>query len=194
MKNLSSNRVVVISCAAVVAGMVGLSYAAVPLYDMFCRATGYAGTPQRAAGASTHMSERSITIRFDANTDPALNWSFQPDVRSVNVKIGENRLAFFKAANRETESVTGHATFNVVPESAGRYFNKIDCFCFTEQRLAGGATVEMPVSFFVDPAILEDRELRDLDEITLSYTFFRSAVRDAASALDPRGGRTDKRL
>ncbi len=194
MKNLSANKIVVISCAAIVAGMVGLSYAAVPLYDMFCRVTGYAGTPRRAETASTHMSERSITIRFDANTDPALNWSFQPDVRSVKVKIGENLLAFFKAENRDSEPVTGHATFNIVPERAARYFNKVACFCFTEQLLAGGATVEMPVSFFVDPAILEDREMRDLDEITLSYTFFRSAVRDTASALEPRSGRTGKRL
>ncbi len=193
MKIHSANRTAVVTCVAVVSLMVGLSYAAVPLYDLFCRATGYAGTPQRASSAPTDISEQTITIRFDANVDPGLNWSFQPKARTAVVRIGENRLAFYEAHNRDAEPVTGHATFNVVPERAGRYFTKIACFCFTEQRLEAGASVEMPVSYFVDPAILKDREIGDLDEITLSYTFFRSAVRDTAAA-SPRGKQTDSRL
>ena len=194
MKIRAANRNAVAGCVAVVTLMVALAYAAVPLYDLFCRTTGYAGTPQRAAAAPIATSERTITIRFDANVDPGLNWSFQPEARTAIVKIGENRLAFYQAQNREAEAVTGHATFNVVPERAGRYFTKIECFCFTEQRLEAGASVEMPVSFFVDPAILTDREIGNLDEITLSYTFFRSAVRDTASATNRRGKQLDSRL
>src|SRR5687767_795196 len=158
MRMLSRNNAVFGSCFAVVIGMVGLSYAAVPLYDLFCRATGYGGTPQRADAAPSTMSDRVVTVRFDTNTDRALPWSFQPEQRAVQVKIGENRLVFFRAVNNSDKSIVGHATFNVVPDRAGRYFSKIQCFCFTEQRLEAGQSVEMPVSFFIDPAILTDRD------------------------------------
>ena len=172
MRLKSRNNAVFASCFAVVFGMVGLSYAAVPLYDLFCRATGYGGTPQRADAAPQTVSDRVITVRFDTNTDKALPWTFQPEYRSVQVKVGENRLVFFRAVNNSDHPVVGHATFNVVPERAGRYFSKIQCFCFTEQKLDPGQSVEMPVSFFVAPEILTDRDGAHIHEITLSYTFF----------------------
>jgi cytochrome c oxidase assembly protein subunit 11 len=184
---LSRNDTVLLSCVAGVVAMVGLSYAAVPLYYAFCRATGYGGTPSRAdaAPAASQVLGRRITIRFDSNVDPALGWSFQPDTRSMTVKIGENRLAFFRARNEESVPVVGHATFNVTPERAAIYFAKIQCFCFTEQKLEPGQTVEMPVSFFVDPAILDDPDARDVTEITLSYTFYPSVKQAVAPTARP---------
>jgi cytochrome c oxidase assembly protein subunit 11 len=181
---LSRNDKVVLYCAVGVVFMTGLSFAAVPLYDLFCRVTGYDGTPRRAAAApaADKIANRTITVRFDSNVDPALGWSFQPVARSVKVRVGESKLAFFRAKNEEAVPVVGHATFNVAPEKAAIYFAKVQCFCFTEQRLEPGQTVDMPVSFFVDPAILEDRNLDDVSEITLSYTFFPSVKQAAASA------------
>ena len=167
------------SCLAVVVGMVGLSYAAVPLYDLYCRVTGYGGTPQRADAAPTTISDRVITVRFDTNTDAALPWTFQPEKRSVQVKVGENRLVFFQAVNNSDRAIVGHATFNVVPDRAGRYFSKIQCFCFTEQKLDPGQSVEMPVSFFIAPEILSDRDGDSIQEITLSYTFYPAANQKA---------------
>ena len=176
-----------------VVGMVGLSYAAVPLYDLFCRATGYGGTPQRADAAPGAVGERVITVRFDTNVDPALPWSFQPEEREVRVKAGEDRLVFFKAVNNSDGPIVGHATFNVIPDRAGRYFSKVQCFCFTEQRLEAGQSVEMPVLFFVAPEILKDRDSDSIHDITLSYTFYpaanQRAERKTASALSKgRGG------
>ena len=184
---LSRNDRVVLYCAAGVVFMTGLSFAAVPLYDLFCRATGYDGTPQRAtaAPAADKIANRTITIRFDSNVDPKLGWSFQPVARSVKVRVGENKLAFFRAKNEEGIPVVGHASFNVAPEKAAIYFAKIQCFCFVEQKLEPGQTVDMPVSFFVDPAILDDRNLDDVTEITLSYTFYPS-VKQAAAPARPR--------
>ena len=169
---LTRNDAVLAGCFAVVVGMVGASYAAVPLYYMFCRATGYGGTPNRADAAPGATGDRVITVRFDTNVDPALPWSFAPETRSVQVKIGEDRLVFFHAVNRSDIAITGHAAFNVAPDNAARYFTKIQCFCFTEQRLEAGESVDMPVSFFVAPAILGDRADDNLTEITLSYTFY----------------------
>ena len=186
MKLLSRNNAVLVSCLAVVIGMVGLSYAAVPLYDLFCRVTGYGGTPQRAAAAPGAVGDRIINVRFDTNTDRELPWTFQPEQRSVTVKVGENRLVFFRAVNNSDRSIVGHATFNVVPDRAGRYFNKIQCFCFTEQRLDPGQSVDMPVSFFIAPEILTDPDGRGINEITLSYTFYpainQKAVEKATTA------------
>lgn len=191
MKSLSRNNAVFGLCLALVVGMVGLSYAAVPLYDLFCRATGYGGTPQRADAAPTTISDRVVTVRFDTNTDPALPWSFQPEQRAVKVKVGENRLVFFRAVNNSDRSIVGHATFNVVPDRAGRYFSKIQCFCFTEQRLDPGQSVEMPVSFFIAPEILTDRDGDHIHEITLSYTFYpatnQKAVEKTTSAARSKG-------
>lgn len=158
----------------VAAGMVGMSFAAVPLYQIFCQVTGYGGTIQRADQGADHVLDRKITIRFDTTVSPKLKWKFAPVQRTMTVKIGENRLAFFKAVNVSDHTIVGTASFNVTPEAAGSYFNKIQCFCFTEQRLAAGQSADMPVSFFVDPAIVDDPDARDIQEITLSYTFFKT--------------------
>jgi cytochrome c oxidase assembly protein subunit 11 len=157
-----------------VACMTGLAFASVPLYRLFCQVTGYGGVPQRAEQAPGEILDRTIRVRFDANVDPKLPWRFVPVERAVDVKIGETGLAFFKASNSSDKPVTGTAVFNVVPELASRYFTKIECFCFKEQTLAAGASIEMPVTFFVDPKIVEDDDTKNVDEITLSYTFYRN--------------------
>jgi cytochrome c oxidase assembly protein subunit 11 len=162
-------------CVVFVAGMVGMSFAAVPLYRIFCQATGYDGTPRRAEAAPGHTLDRTITVRFDGNIANGLAWSFRPKQREVKVHVGEVVQVAFIAENRGTATATGTATFNVTPETVGAYFNKIACFCFTEQTLAAGQTAEMPVQFFIDPAIADAKELNYVDTVTLSYTFFPSA-------------------
>ncbi|MCL4767967.1 MAG: cytochrome c oxidase assembly protein [Hyphomicrobiaceae bacterium] len=166
------HRRVAVWCAAIAAGMLGLAYAAVPLYSLFCQVTGYAGTTQRAGKPSDTVLDRAVTIRFDANVAPGLGWSFRPVQRTIDVRIGENTLAFYRAENTSGLAITGTATFNVTPEIAGSYFNKLECFCFQEQRLEPGQSIEMPVSFFVDPAIVDDKSAGRLSQITLSYTFY----------------------
>tara|TARA_Y100000739_G_scaffold196032_1_gene177941 strand:- start:871 stop:1464 length:594 start_codon:yes stop_codon:yes gene_type:complete len=155
-------------------GMGVLSYASVPLYKLFCQVTGYGGTTQQVTSPSSQILERKIKIRFDANTKPALDWNFQPVQTSMDISVGQNALAFYQAENTGKDPVVGTATFNVTPEKAGVYFNKIDCFCFVEQLLAPQEAVEMPVSFFIDPDIVNDPNLDDVTTITLSYTFFPS--------------------
>ncbi len=157
---------------AVSAGMLMLAYASVPLYRMFCKVTGYGGTTQEAQTTPKTISNRVITVEFNTDTDPALNWDFRPGERSHKVKIGEQGLTYFVAHNRENHAVSGQAAYNVVPFKAGIYFNKIQCFCFTEQTLEPGQKVNMPVSFFIDPAMLDDPDMDDVKTITLSYTFF----------------------
>lgn len=159
-------------CAGVVVGMLGMAYAAVPLYQLFCQVTGYAGTTQRAVSESDVVLEKTIEIRFDANISNALDWSFKPGQRSVKVKLGEKKQVVYLASNLAGEATYGTATFNVSPPQAGAYFNKLECFCFTEQKLENGESVEMPVIFFVDPEIAKDPLLGHLPTITLSYTFF----------------------
>ena len=175
---LTRNHVVFGSCFAVVVAMVGASYAAVPLYYIFCRATGYGGTPNRASSAPGVILDRTMTIRFDSNVDPQLPWSFYPEQRTVQVRVGENRLVFFRAVNNSKMAITGHAAFNVQPDEAARYFSKIQCFCFTEQRLTAGESVEMPVSFFVSPRIMKDHGVDSVSEMTLSYTFYPSVTQN----------------
>jgi len=165
---------VALSLAGLVAGMVGLSFAAVPLYRIFCQTSGYGGVPQQAEAAPGTVLDRTITVRFDANVDRKLPWTFEPVQRVMDVKIGESNLAFFRATNNTDEPVTGSAGFNVAPGIAGRYFTKIECFCFTKQRLAAGESIEMPVTFFVDPKIVDDESAKNISEITLSYTFYRN--------------------
>lgn len=179
---LKRNDIVLLSCLAFVAGMVGVSFAAVPLYRIFCQATGYGGTPLRVDTASQTTGERVITVRFDTNVDPALDWAFQPEQRSVQVKVGENKLVYFRATNNSDRPIVGHAAFNVSPDIAAPFFDKIQCFCFTEQKLEARQSVEMPVLFFVDPKIAADRRNDDIDTITLSYTFYPSAVAKLAGA------------
>lgn len=175
-------RNTVLGVLAILSGMTLLVVYAVPLYDLFCRATGFGGTTQRAAAApetTRAASGRTMTVRFLANTNPNLPWRFQPEVESVRVAIGEQRLIAYTARNLDDSETTGLATFNVTPAKAGVYFTKIACFCFDEQTLKPGERVNMPVSFFIDPAIAKDRNLRDVETITLSYTFFRAAGSDA---------------
>jgi cytochrome c oxidase assembly protein subunit 11 len=168
----TKNRKVALVSAAVVVGMVGLAYASVPLYRLFCQVTGFGGTTQRAEAAPTKTVDRRMTILFDANTAGSLPWTFEPVQRSLDVKVGEENFAYYRATNNSDHAITGSAVFNVTPDTTGAYFNKIECFCFTEQTLKPGQTVEMPVSFFIDPAIVDDRGLDKINTITLSYTFY----------------------
>jgi len=163
-----------LSMAMVVTGMVCLGYASVPLYSLFCQVTGFGGTTQRAeAGAiPTPVAGKTISIRFDANHAPALPWSFEPEKHVETITIGARDMAFFSAKNLSDKPVTGIASYNVSPTQAGKYFTKIECFCFSQQTLEPGQQVRMPVIFFVDPKILEDPDANDIKEITLSYTFF----------------------
>ncbi len=167
------NRLLAAGLVSFAVFMIGLSFAAVPLYRMFCAATGFAGTPQRAASGSTQVFSQTVTVRFDANVSPGLPWSFKPLQPQLTLHVGENKLAFFRASNLSKETVTGSAVFNVSPDLMGQYFTKIQCFCFTEQTLKPGETAEMPVSFFIDPVILNDREAKTVRDMTLSYTFFK---------------------
>ena len=172
----SAIRRTAIGTGAIAAGMVALSFAAVPLYRAFCQATGFGGTTGRAEVAALPdqhaLTGRTVKIRFDGNTSSALPWRFAPEATDISAKIGERKLAFYKATNFSAAAVTGRATYNVSPDVAGKYFKKIQCFCFNEQTLKAGETVEMPVTYFVDPAILDDPIARRIDEITLSYTFY----------------------
>ena len=188
MRIWSRNNGVFAACFALVIGMVGASYAAVPLYYLFCRATGYGGTPNRADSAPGAVGDGLITVRFDTNVDPKLPWLFEPEQRLVQIRLGEDRLVYFRAVNRSAEPIVGHATFNVVPDSAARYFSKIQCFCFTEQRLDAGQSVDMPVVFFVAPEILSDRAASSVKEITLSYTFYPAANQKTAAKIAAPAG------
>jgi cytochrome c oxidase assembly protein subunit 11 len=176
------NRITMIAAFGVVAGMVALTFAAVPLYDLFCRVTGYAGTPRVATAASGVVGERQITVRFDASVNGHLDWRFAPKQGPMAVKVGETALAFYSVQNRSDGPTVGTATFNVTPAKAAKYVNKMECFCFTEQRLEAGQSADMAVSFFIDPAIVENHNVDDVNTITLSYTFF------------PKDGTTDGRV
>jgi len=160
--------------ASVVVGMVGMAYASVPLYEIFCRVTGYGGTTQVATEGADRVLDRTMTVRFDSNVNPELPWKFEPAQRSMSLKVGETKLAFYRATNTGTDTLVGTATFNVTPDKAGLYFDKIDCFCFTEQVLRPGETVDMPVSFYLDPELADDPKMDGVTTITLSYTFFRA--------------------
>lgn len=152
--------------------MLALSFAAAPLYRMFCAATGYGGTTQVAARAPGHRGARDLTVRFDANVAPGLDWSFEPETPQITLRTGETATVFFKVANRAGRAVSAQASYNVGPDSAGAYFDKISCFCFSERRLEAHESAELPVAFFLDPALEHDRNLRDVATVTLSYTFF----------------------
>ena len=181
------HRAVGLACAAVAAGMVGMSYAAVPLYRMFCQVTGFGGTTQVAVAPSTTVLDKTIVMRFDANVADNFAWKFEPVKRKFDLKIGENRIASYRATNISDKPLTGTATFNVSPESAGVYFNKIECFCFTEQTLQPGESVDMPVSFFVDAGFADDPNTAHISQLTLSYTFYPVAEPKAAARVDVSG-------
>lgn len=191
MRSAGKTRLTALLAAGLVVGMTGLAFAAVPLYDLFCRVTGFGGTPAIADGAAAEIGERVITVRFNADTQSQLPWRFQPTQRAVNVRVGESGLAFYTAENLSDRPQVGTATFNVTPLKVGSYFTKVDCFCFTEQYLAPGASADLPVSFYIDPAIVDDPETAEITTITLSYMFF-DAGEDArerylAAALDTTG-------
>jgi cytochrome c oxidase assembly protein subunit 11 len=162
-----------IACIAFVGSMVGMAYAAVPLYQLFCQATGYGGTPRRvAAAAPATVLDRQVTVRFDANTASGLPWDFAPVQHEVVVRLGETVQVAYRATNRSDKPVRAQAAFNVTPAAAGAFFNKVDCFCFTESRLEPGETADLPIVFFIDPAYVTAKELKNIQSLTLSYTFY----------------------
>lgn len=180
------------ACLAVFCGMVGMAYAAVPLYKMFCQVTGYGGTTQRVEQYASRVIDRTITVRFDANISDGLPWDFKPDQREVTTRIGETTEARFHAINLFDRPTTGRAAYNVVPESAGAYFNKVQCFCFDDATMKANESREMPVVFYVDPAIDDVPELKGLKSITLSYTFFPvDDAKPVAVAPEAEGDKTD---
>jgi cytochrome c oxidase assembly protein subunit 11 len=185
-----SNRLVAGMCLAFFGGMVGMAYAAVPLYAMFCQMTGYGGTTQRVEQYSDRVLDREITVRFDANVSSGLPWDFKPVQRNMTMKIGETAEAHYTATNLFDTPTAGRATFNVTPEIAGSYFNKVECFCFTDTTLKPGETLDMPVVFYVDPDIADVPELKDITTITLSYTFF-PIEEDKPVAAAPQAGKVD---
>lgn len=164
----------------VVLTMGALAWAAVPFYNWFCSVTGFAGTTQVSDAAPDEVLEEVVRVRFDANVDEELGWTFRPMQTKMDVRIGENAMAYYEAVNNTGETITGTASYNVAPEVAGYYFSKIQCFCFTEQTLKPGERVEMPVNFYVDPELLEDRDASWVRDITLSYTFHRTEPKQAA--------------
>jgi cytochrome c oxidase assembly protein subunit 11 len=184
------HRAVAIWCAVLVAAMVGAAYASVPLYRLFCQVTGFDGTPRVATRPSDTVLDKTMTIRFDANVAPGLPWRFEPVQTTTKVRIGENALAFYRATNTSDRPVWGMATYNVFPEQVAPFFNKLQCFCFTEQLLQPGESVEMPVSFFVDPQITGDKDAHAVTHITLSYTFYPVAAPKAGVAGKDGGAAT----
>jgi len=163
---------VALACTVFVGAMVGAAFASVPLYDLFCRATGFGGTPQVASVAPDRALARHMTVRFDANVAPGLDWDFKPNLRAVDVVVGEPKLVTFTVVNTSNKDLWGSATYNVSPEQTGAYFSKLQCFCFDRQQVKAGETISMPVVFFVDPSIADERDLDNVNTITLSYTFF----------------------
>ena len=199
-KTQTRNGITAVLLFSVVFGMVGLAFASVPLYRLFCQGTGFGGTPSIiSAPVAMAPSEKTITVRLDANVNPALPWKFLPERAEIKVHANEPTLVYYKAVNQSDGPITGTATYNVTPYKAGKYFSKIDCFCFTKQRLAAGEVARMGVQFLVSPEIFTDPNTRDVTTITLSYTFFRApdgggekAKQAKAPAQDPAPGRPGK--
>jgi cytochrome c oxidase assembly protein subunit 11 len=184
-----ANRRVAFTAAGVALAMIGLAYASVPLYRLFCQVTGFGGTTQRADAAPAGVSDRAIAVRFDANVSSELGWAFGPTEKEITVKLGEARTTAYRATNLAARESVGTAVFNVTPPGAGIYFNKIECFCFTEQTLKGRESADMSVEFFVDPDLANDPDLADLKVITLSYTMYPAGEPRKLSAAEP--GETD---
>ena len=167
------DKIVAMICGLTVAGMVAASYAAVPLYNWFCRTTGYGGTTQVATAAPSGMIDRKVTVRFDANVGPGLPWRFAPEQDSIEVNLGQVVTVHYRVINEAARPISATAAYNVTPLTVGSYFNKINCFCFTEQHLKAGETREMTVVFYVDPSMAKDFDNADTKTITLSYTFYK---------------------
>jgi cytochrome c oxidase assembly protein subunit 11 len=163
-----------LACGALALGMVGLAYASVPLYDLFCKVTGFDGTPVVREANASQVVDRTISVRFDSNVAPGLKWRFTPETPEVRVKLGETTTVLYKVTNVGDKPSTGIATYNVQPDLAGPYFSKLECFCFTEQTLQPGESLESAVVFYVDPRLAQDADVKELSSITLSYTYFPS--------------------
>lgn len=168
------NRAVLVAVMGAVCAMIALTYASVPLYRLFCQVTGFGGTTQTAQTLPDHVLGRAVTVRFNADTAPGMPWDFAAPPRGVTLKLGQRGVTAFTARNRDAGPVSGTALYNVTPDKAGKYFHKMQCFCFQEQTLRPGEKVNMPVVFFIDPALADDPQMDDVDTITLSYTFFRA--------------------
>jgi cytochrome c oxidase assembly protein subunit 11 len=177
------------ACGAFIAVMVGAAYAAVPFYNWFCRTTGFGGTTQVAGSAPSHTTERRITIRFDANIASGLPWKFEPETNAIEVRLGEVVTANYRVTNMSARETVGQATYNVTPDNTGIHFQKINCFCFVEQRLKPGEKRDMPVVFYVDPALAKDAETQSVSAITLSYTFFAVRQPEPVANADAKAGR-----
>jgi cytochrome c oxidase assembly protein subunit 11 len=184
-RKMRGNLIAAAACLTFVGAMVGVTYASVPLYKLFCQVTGFGGATRQVDEASQKILTRMITVRFDANVSPALPWEFQPDQRDVTMRIGETTEIAYTAKNMFKTPTRGKATFNVVPELAGAYFNKLECFCFTDTTLNPGQSLDMPVVFFVDPEIVNEPDLKDIKTITLSYTFFPSTDETPVASAAP---------
>ena len=172
-RRLRRDLTVAACCGVFVAAMVGAAYASVPLYSLFCKVTGFGGTPLVSERAPDHVLGRMLTVRFDSNVMPGLPWKFEPEQNEIKAHIGEVVTVHYKVINEAARTISGQASYNVTPPQVGAYFNKINCFCFTEQTMKAGETREMAVVFYVDPSIAKDRDHNDLNTITLSYTFYR---------------------
>lgn len=181
---IRKNRRMGLIVVATVVGMIALSFAAVPLYSLFCRMTGFDGTPLRAAALPDTILDRTVTIKFNADTDRNLPWDFKPEQREITVRLGERGLTAYQAHNRTGQPVTGTALYNVTPDKVGKYFQKIECFCFAEQLLEPGQTMHMPVMFFIDPAMNDDPNMNDVTTITLSYTFYKVDTPELDKAME----------
>lgn len=184
-RNMQAENRTVTMLVSIVLFMGAMAWAAVPFYDWFCRVTGYGGTTQRVDSESSVVLDEMVRVRFDGNVDRNLEWTFRPMQTRMDLKFGETGLAFYEAINNSDEVLTGTASFNVAPDVAGIFFDKIECFCFTEQTLAPGERIEMPVTFYVNPDLVGDRDAGRVRDITLSYTFHRTETpEDAQAALD----------
>lgn len=184
-KSQRTNRIVALSCFTFFLAMIGAAYASVPLYRLFCQVTGYGGTTQRVEQMSDTILDQTMKIRFDANVSNDLPWEFKPVQREISVRIGETTIVHYTAKNVSDVATSGRSTFNVSPPLAGAFFNKVQCFCFTDTTLAPGETMEMPVMFFVDPEIVNERDLKNVKTITLSYTFFPIKTENEEQGVKP---------
>jgi len=184
---LQGPKKTVLQTSALVVTMGALAWASVPFYDWFCRVTGFGGTPLIAQSGSEDILDQTVTIRFDASLERDMPWEFKPVVREMDVRIGETGLAFYEAYNPRSRPVAGSASYNIAPYAAGGFFTKIDCFCFEEQVLAPGERVQMPVTFYVDPEMVEDREGKYVHTITLSYTFYEIDLPESYALLETQG-------
>ena len=188
-RSRSRDLLVAAACGAFVAVMVGAAYAAVPLYNWFCRATGFGGTTQVAGSAPVQISQRRITVRFDANVTAGLPWKFEPEVNAIEARLGEVVTVYYRVTNMSARETVGQASYNVTPDNTGIHFQKINCFCFTEQRLKPGEKRDMPVVFYVDPALAHDAETQSVSAITLSYTFYAVRQPEPVANAGAKAGR-----